>query len=302
MADRARVEAPAKANLFLHVLAREATGFHSLETLFVALSLSDVVEVRRAASPGVALTVAGGVDVGPPERNLARRAAERFYREIGETPSVAVALEKRIPAAAGLGGGSSDAAAVLRALNAMHGDPFSRAELLQMAIELGSDVPFFLCGSPFALAWGRGERLLALPPLSSRPVLIAHPGVAMSTADAFRRLAEMRGDGYGPRASSLELAEVGAWPFVAERAANDFEAVNVEAIPALAHVRRAMRESGAEIAILAGSGASYVGVFAGEAERDAADAAVSALGLRTWKAETLWAEPPVRLDFAEDGG
>lgn len=302
MADRARVEAPAKANLFLRVLAREASGYHGLETLFAALTLSDTVTVRRAETPGIALSVTGGVDVGPPARNLAVRAAERFHREMGTDPTLSISLDKRIPAAAGLGGGSSDGAAVLRALNALHGDPFDRAALLQMAIELGSDVPFFVCGSPLALAWSRGERLLALPPLSSRPVLVAHPGVAMSTADAFARLAARRAGDAGPWASALELAEVGAWRFVAERAANDFEPVNMDAIPVLADVRRAMRDHGAEIALLAGSGASYVGVFADEGARDAAADAVAALGLRTWRCATAETEPPVRLDFAEDGG
>jgi 4-diphosphocytidyl-2-C-methyl-D-erythritol kinase len=302
VADRARVEAPAKANLFLHVLAREESGFHALETLFVALALADGVEVRRVAAAGIALTVSGGVDIGPPERNLAVRAAERFHAALGSPPALAISLEKRIPAAAGLGGGSSDAAAVLRALNAMHGEPFARAELLRMAIELGSDVPFFVCGSPFALAWGRGERLLALPPLSPRAVLVAHPGVAMSTADAFARLADRRRGETAPRASSLELAELGAWPFLAERAANDFEPVAVEAIPALAAVGREMRAHGAEIALLAGSGASYVGLFADPDARDAAGDAVAALGMRVWRTETRTSEPPVRLDSAEDGG
>ncbi|HEX2091942.1 MAG TPA: hypothetical protein VHG28_06045, partial [Longimicrobiaceae bacterium] len=180
-----RVEAPAKVNLRLRILAREETGYHALETLFCAVSLADTVEVRPGGA-GIALEVRGGVDTGPPEHNLVVRAAERFYRDLGGSPALRIELTKRIPAAAGLGGGSSDAAATLRALNLLHGEPFARAGLLQMAIGLGSDVPFFLCGSTLALGWGRGERLLALPPLPTRPVLIAHPGVAMPTGEAFR--------------------------------------------------------------------------------------------------------------------
>ncbi|MBA2244718.1 MAG: 4-(cytidine 5'-diphospho)-2-C-methyl-D-erythritol kinase, partial [Gemmatimonadetes bacterium] len=176
MTEVVEVLAPAKINLWLRILAREESGYHSLETLFCAVSLADTVRISRA--PELVFEVEGEIEVGPPERNLCVRAAERFYREMGRTPEVRIELVKRIPSAAGLGGGSSDAAATLRALNTLHGGPMPSDMLLQMGSELGSDVPFFLCGSPLALAWGRGERLLALPPLPPRPVLIAHPGVA----------------------------------------------------------------------------------------------------------------------------
>ncbi|HEV7589378.1 MAG TPA: hypothetical protein VGO40_14775, partial [Longimicrobium sp.] len=172
MPDRVELAAPAKVNLRLCILAREESGYHALETLLCAISLADQIVVTRGDA-GIRLTVEGGVDVGPPGRNLAVRAAERFYREMGAAPAIDLHLTKHIPAAAGLGGGSSDAAAVLRALNALHGEPLPPAALLRMAIELGADVPFFVCGSPFALAWGRGERVMPLPPLPPLPVLVA---------------------------------------------------------------------------------------------------------------------------------
>src|SRR5687768_3389317 len=228
--DAAEVAAPAKVNLFLRILAREESGYHSLETLFCALSLADTVRVRRGAS-GVRLHVEGGVDTGPAERNLCVRAADRFYAALGEAPAVDIHLTKKIPSAAGLGGGSSDGAAALRALNALHGEPLDRAALLRMAIELGSDVPFFLCGSALALAWSRGERLLALPPLPPHPVIVAHPGVAMPTAEAFRRIAERRGGGHAPDARSLGIDQLRDWESVAALAENDFEAVVAEEIP-----------------------------------------------------------------------
>lgn len=296
MTDAVRLEAPAKVNLRLRILAREEGGFHGLETTFCSLALADVVEVRRAEA-GVALEVVGAVDTGPPERNLVVRAAERFHRELGEAPAVALRLEKRIPSAAGLGGGSSDAAATLRALNVLFGEPFAREVLLQMAIELGSDVPFFLCGSSLALGWSRGERLLALPPLPARPVLVAHPGVAMPTPQAFRRVAERRGGGYAPRSFAFGVEALANWDGVAELAGNDFEPGAVEAIAVLSDVRRAMLHAGAQVAMLAGSGASYFGVFADEAGRDAAAERIDALGLATWRTETRMAEPAPRLDF-----
>jgi 4-diphosphocytidyl-2-C-methyl-D-erythritol kinase len=292
--DVAEVLAPAKVNLFLRILAREEGGYHALETLFCALSLADAVRVEQGA-PGIRLHVEGGVDTGPAERNLCVRAAERFYAALDEEPSIDIHLTKSIPSAAGLGGGSSDGAATLRALNALHGEPFDRAALLQMAIELGSDVPFFLCGSSLALAWGRGERLLALPPLPPRPLLIAHPGVAMPTADAFRRIAERRGGGYAPRARSIPADALRDWDSVAALAENDFENVVMEEIPILCDALDAMRTAGAMVARMAGSGSSVFGVFADEAARDAAAEHVGALGMRCWAATTLDAEPAVRV-------
>ncbi|HEX8275447.1 MAG TPA: 4-(cytidine 5'-diphospho)-2-C-methyl-D-erythritol kinase [Longimicrobiaceae bacterium] len=290
-----RAEAPAKVNLRLRVLAREASGYHSLESLFCAVSLADAVEVR-AGEPGIRLEVLGGVETGPPESNLVVRAAERFHAALGTPAALDVRLEKRIPSAAGLGGGSSDAAAALRALNALHGEPFGRAELLGMAIELGSDVPFFLCGSTLALGWGRGERLLALPALPPRPVLVAHPGVAMPTGDAFRRIAERRGGAWEPEALAFGLELLGGWPGVSALAENDFEAPAVERIPVLAAAREAMQAPGALVCLLAGSGASMFAVYPSTDERDEAERQVRALGLATWTAWTLAEEPPLRVD------
>jgi 4-diphosphocytidyl-2-C-methyl-D-erythritol kinase len=212
-------------------------------------------------------------------------------RSLKKGPFVDLHLAKRIPSAAGLGGGSSDAAAVLRALNALHGGVFPRTALLQMAVELGSDVPFFVCGSALALAWGRGERLLPLPPLPPRPVLVAHPGEAMPTADAFRRVAELRGGTHRPRAALLDPQALVSWDAVAALAENDFEPVVVERIPLLAGALDGLRAEGARIALLAGSGSSVFGVFAGEAERERAAARLEALGMRCWRARTLGAAP-----------
>lgn len=286
MAERVELAAPAKVNLRLCILAREESGYHALETVFCALSLADTVVVERGDA-GIRLRVEGGVDTGPPERNLAVRAAERFHREIGVDPSIDIQLTKRIPSAAGLGGGSSDAAATLRALNALHGEPLPRATLLQMGIELGSDVPFFLCRSPLALAWGRGERLMPLPPLPPRPVVVAHPGHAMPTADAFAEIARRRGGVYRPTSAMIDPAALADWDAVAALAVNDFEPVVAERIPLVRAGLDALRGAGAPIALLAGSGSSIFGIFRSDGELDDAVASVRALGLRAWRAETL---------------
>jgi 4-diphosphocytidyl-2-C-methyl-D-erythritol kinase len=299
--DSVRIEAPAKVNLRLRVLGREASGYHALETIFCAISLADVVEVR-CGEAGIRLAVEGDVDTGPPERNLAFRAAERFYRELGEEPAVDVRLAKAIPSAAGLGGGSSDAAATLAALNALHDRPVARADLLRMAVELGADVPFFLCGSPLALAWGRGERLLVLPPLPSYPVLVAHPGESMPTTDAFRALAALRGSDPPPESDVIDADALATWSGVAGLARNDFEPVVFERIPVLRDALREMRMAGAAIAMLAGSGSSLFGVFDFAADRDAAAERCERLGMRCWRTETLARMPAPRVDFRGPNG
>jgi 4-diphosphocytidyl-2-C-methyl-D-erythritol kinase len=292
--DRVELAAPAKVNLRLCILAREESGYHALETVFCAISLADRVVVTRGDA-GIRLTVEGGVDVGPPEQNLAVRAAERFYRETGAAPAIGLHLTKRIPSAAGLGGGSSDAAAVLRALNALHGGPLPRAALLRIAIELGADVPFFLCGSPLALGWGRGQRLLALPALPPRPVLVAHPGVAMPTGQAFQRIAELRGGGYDPPACTLSSEALASWEGVATIAENDFEPAAIERVASIGAARAALLAAGAEIALLAGSGASVFGVFASSDAALSASAELEALGYATWPAQTLESLPTAVL-------
>ena len=164
-----------------------------------------------------------------------------------------------------------------------------------MAIELGSDVPFFACGSALALAWSRGERLLALPPLPPRPVIVAHPGVAMPTAEAFRRIAERRGGGYAPDARSLALDALRDWDSVAALAENDFEAVVAEEIPFIDLANSALRQGGARIAMMAGSGSSVFGVFDSADARDETLERMRGLRMRAWAAETLDAVPPVRV-------
>jgi 4-diphosphocytidyl-2-C-methyl-D-erythritol kinase len=294
VAEAAEVHAPAKINLFLRILAREEGGYHGLETLFCALSLKDTVRVSRGA-PGIRLRVEGEVDTGPPERNLCVRAADAFHAALGEPPALDIRLEKRIPSAAGLGGGSSDGAAVLRALNVLHGEPLDAAALLRMAIGLGSDVPFFACGSPLALGWSRGERLLALPPLPSRFVIVAHPGVGMPTAEAFRRVAERRGGRYAPDARALDLDQLRDWESVAALAENDFQDVVAEAVPFIPLALSTLRQGGARVAMLAGSGSSVFGIFEDEDARNITLERMRGMRMRAWAAETLERLPAVRI-------
>ena len=159
-----RVPAHAKVNLFLRILARESSGFHQVETAFALLELADELVLRRTggAGGGISLDVQGAADLGPADENLAVRAARMLLDATGNRFGVAITLIKRIPVRAGLGGGSSDAAATLHAVNALAGNAVPRQELMHFATRLGADVAFFASGAPLALAWGRGERQLRL--------------------------------------------------------------------------------------------------------------------------------------------
>jgi 4-diphosphocytidyl-2-C-methyl-D-erythritol kinase len=274
------LQAPAKLNLWLRVLAREAGGFHQLETLFCAVELADELEVETGCDAGIRLHVGPPPDrpgpppdLGPPERNLAVRAATLFFRAAALPPRAELRLTKRIPAGAGLGGGSSDAAAVLHALNSLHGSPLQPQQLLELAGTLGSDVPFFLAGARLALAWGRGTRMLPLPPLPSRPVLLAVPQAPVNTAAAYAALAASRGEGWS--APPLLLRVPRDWDHVAATAVNDFEDVVFRRFPGLAAVRAALADAGAVIARMTGSGSVLFGVFDDVASAEGAQAALA---------------------------
>lgn len=254
-----RVEAPAKVNLDLSILAREPSGYHQLETLFCALELADELEIEPGGD-AVRLEVAGA-DVGPVEQNLVYRAALAFFEAAGLPAAARIGLTKRIPAGGGLGGGSSDAAATLQALDEHFGAPLGRERLLEVAARLGSDVPFFLCGSALALGWGRGERLLPLPELPRVAVLLAVPPFAIATAEAYRALDEARGERW-PAAPCVHQPDAyRTWTALATRARNDFEPVLFPRYSQLARLKASLAEAGAEMALLTGSGSALFGVF-----------------------------------------
>jgi 4-diphosphocytidyl-2-C-methyl-D-erythritol kinase len=271
----------AKINLMLAVLAREAGGFHQIETVFCALELADEIEVQDAGDD-VTLRVlappedAGDPpDLGPMEQNLAWRAAASFFDAAGLPPRARITLTKRIPAGAGLGGGSSNAAAVLGALNSLHGAPLSGRQLLEIGARLGSDVPFFQSGATLALAWGRGTRLAPLPRLPARPVLLAVPAERVATADAYAELAASRGaDHVVPPVVRPAITD---WGAAAAMAHNDFEAIILARLPRLAELRLALEEEGALIARMTGTGSVIFGLFEDPA---AAQGARATLGTR----------------------
>jgi 4-diphosphocytidyl-2-C-methyl-D-erythritol kinase len=192
----ARVSAHAKINLFLRVLEREADGYHRIETVFQRLALAD--DVTLAATTGerrldVSWDGMPGVDIGPPDQNLAWRAAEAFRDAAGWPDGWRITMVKRIPAGAGLGGGSSDAAAVLRALNGIAPSPLAPDRLIAIGAGLGADVAFFVSGLSLATGEGRGHMLAPLSALPRAHVVLAIPLYGIGTGGAYAALADMRG-------------------------------------------------------------------------------------------------------------
>lgn len=255
----ASVEAQAKLNLRLCVTAREHTGYHQLESLFIRIDLADTVRVATGTT--VREVVCPGLDLAP-ERNLAFRAAEAFMATAGWPSGFHIEIEKRIPAGGGLGGGSADAGAVLRALNALAPRPLPQDRLLTLALRLGADIPFLSLDAPLALGWGRGERLLALPPLPAREVFLALPPFGVETATAFRWFAEASDAAATVSAPRpLALDDLDRWDRIAAVAVNDLEAVVFARHPEVQACVQRLAAAGARIARMSGSGSTAFGIF-----------------------------------------
>ncbi len=257
----ARVEAQAKLNLFLRILAREPGGYHQLETLFQRIALADSVTVGTGGA-GRSLDCTGA-DTGPVERNLAWRAAVAFAAAAGGPTNFQIEIVKRIPVGGGLGGGSADAAAVLRALNALAVQPLDATTLAAIAFSLGADVPYLLSMHSLALGSGRGERLFPLEALPARQVLLAVPPFGVSSADAFGWFAEQKSSRHSGTRATLPVGRKLEWRMIAALAANDLEGVVTSHHPEIGALHDALRTSGALLAQMTGSGSTVFGVFDG---------------------------------------
>ena len=225
------VHAHAKINLVLRILAREATGYYSIETVFQRLALHDVVRVdvggheRTLSCSGPAMPSVG---LGADEDNLAWRAASAYVAASAWDVGWRIGIDKHIPVGGGLGGGSADAAAVLRAMEAMSPSPLGESTLLSLAGTLGADVPFCVTGADLALAWGRGDRLFALPALPHMAVTLITCADGVNTAHAYAELTRQRArsahsDARGAHAYAPNA--FASWESVCRVATNDFEFV-----------------------------------------------------------------------------
>jgi 4-diphosphocytidyl-2-C-methyl-D-erythritol kinase len=288
-----RIKAPAKVNLSLQIGARRDDGFHEIDTLFQAIELHDLLELSPRDEPGVELDVVGA-DLGAVEDNLVWRAASqtlaRFSAGQGPVPGVQIRLTKHIPAGAGLGGGSSDAAAVIKGLHRLFERTFKGDQWVELASGLGSDVPFFVGQRALARGLGRGEVLRPLPALPTAHLVLGLPPVHCNTGQMYQALAASRhaashtaashqpaspsaAAGHSRRPSDLDQSE--DWSVITRHATNDFEAIAVAQSPLIDAALQALRTAGASLAMLSGSGSAVFGVFANRAAAEHARAVAS---------------------------
>jgi 4-diphosphocytidyl-2-C-methyl-D-erythritol kinase len=217
-----RTLAQAKINLSLRVLAKEADGFHSIETVFLRIALGDDVRVHIRE---LTRTLRCGVMRDEPEeKNLAYRAAAAYAEQTGWPHGFEIVIKKRIPIGGGLGGGSADAAAVLRILNALAEKPLGAKQLGEIAAGLGSDVPFLASDATMAIGWGRGEKLLQLPPLPARDIHLFLPPFGVDTAEAYGLLDASRANRL-PEHPDFTAEMFADWDSAARHSTNDFEPV-----------------------------------------------------------------------------
>ena len=251
------IRAPAKVNLSLRVVGKRRDGYHLIDTIMAPVSLYDEIEIARAR-PGAKISVTcDDPKIPAGEKNLAYKAAALLLgKDAAKTP-VAIHIKKRIPAGAGLGGGSSDAAAVLVGLNRLLRLKKSRRQLLRLAAKIGADVPFFIIRRP-ARARGIGERLKPLKSPGRLWLIIAYPGFPVSTAWAYRSLSfkltknivktSLNRHVWPLRGSTFELV-------------NDLEKPVFRRYPKVARLKRKLAEAGAAGTLMSGSGSSVFGIF-----------------------------------------
>jgi len=268
----------AKVNLVLDVLDRRPDGYHNIRTIMVPVSLADRVSLRVAPQ----VTVESFPPVpGPPDANLAYRAACLLKEATGCPYGAAIRLEKAIPMAGGLGGGSSNAAAVLMGLNQLWKTNLSRAELMQLAIRLGSDVPFFVDARP-ARVEGIGEQVTPIPAPAPLWMVLATPAVSKSTGTVYRWLDELP-EVKHPDTLCMERAlALGDRRGIALSLGNVFEQVMLRRHPAIGEVKHLLLEQGALGALMSGAGPSVFGIMPDEATARRVSARMVELGYRAW--------------------
>ena len=246
--------ARAKINLTLDILGKREDGYHEVEMLMQSLELADVVELAEISS-GVKLQVEGAEDIPVDEKNLAWKAALAVQSHCGKNFGVAINLQKKIPQAAGLGGGSSDAAAVIRGMNRLFNLRLSAEELCEIGAAVGSDVPFCVVGGT-CLAKGRGEILTRLPDFKKFFVVLMKPRGEISTAWSYKTFDELPAEkiSHPPTQEIVRLLDLDEYESAFAKFGNVLEPVALKKFPAIERYKEKMFECGAKFAMMTGSG------------------------------------------------
>lgn len=264
----------AKINLYLQVTGKRADGYHDLVTVMQSVSLCDTLTVTRTKGENFSLDTGDALPAD--DSNLVTRAANAYFAAAGARFGVSVKLEKRIPMQAGMGGGSADAAATLRALNALDGDRFTQEQLCTIGAGIGADVPFCVVGGT-RLCRGIGEQMERIENNLGGALVLAIGEEGVSTPQAFRALDKRYGDfaDYALRPDALLAAmQAGDLTAAAPHFANMFESVVEPMRPAVTRWKEILRENGAKAAMMSGSGPAVWGLFA---DRTAAERAANTL-------------------------
>jgi 4-diphosphocytidyl-2-C-methyl-D-erythritol kinase len=280
MGGRVRVRSLAKINLDLRVLNKRPDGFHELRTIFQTVSLADTLEIECRSGP-TRIEIKSNISI---PGNIIEKAADSVLAATGKTARIGFVLKKRIPLGGGLGGGSSNAAAVLLALPVLLKKPLKMEKLMELAASLGSDVPFFLVGGT-VVGLGRGTELYPIPDMGSAAALIITPGIHVSTGEAYRALGRgLAGESACPTSgdwgTSGDLATSGGWGTsqdqrlvawnMSEPYENDFESVVFRQHSHLKLIKGKLLNLGARPALMSGSGSTIFGIFESRTVRDRA--------------------------------
>ena len=270
MISQVILQAPAKVNLYLKVLGRRDDGYHLLASQMQKIALCDTIEIRKTDGAGVELCCPGS-ELPTDQGNIVYKAACLFFQELAkflpENSGVAITLNKKIPVAAGLGGGSSDAAAVLRGLDTIFATRCSSADLAAMGVRLGADVPLFVYDWPVAWATGIGERLMPATGLTDGWILLVNPGFPVSTKWVYENFALTSNEKKINLKNSHcnneqgESTPFAGRPFQADELYNDLERVTIQRYPEIGVMKKQLRIAGAAGVLMSGSGPTVFGIF-----------------------------------------
>ena len=258
---RIELKALAKINLGLDVLRRREDGYHEVRMIMQTIGLCDELEIRKTKQPGIQVET-NLYYLPTNENNLVYKAAQLLKDEFGLRDGIGIRLRKRIPVAAGMAGGSSDAAAVLWGMNQMYKLGLSRQELMDRGVKLGADVPYCVLRGT-ALAEGIGEKLSVLPPMPKCYILIAKPGISVSTKFVYENLHanDLRPEQHPDVDAMIRAMEKKDLGLLASRMGNVLETVTVPAYPVINEIKRFMVEYGALGAMMSGSGPTVFGIY-----------------------------------------
>lgn len=277
MKDTAQLKALAKINLGLDVIGRRENGYHDVRMVMQTIYLYDDVTIRKTENPGIVVkTNLSFLPVN--DDNIAYKAARMLIDEFGIESGVEITLEKHIPVAAGLAGGSSNAAAVLVGMNRIFDLKLSQKELMERGVKLGADVPYCVMRGT-VLAEGIGEILSPLPPMPKCYILIAKPGINVSTKVVYEKLDSKPIENHPDIDAIIEGLEENDIYKVAASLGNVLEAVTIEDYPVIEEIKDAMKKAGALNAMMSGSGPTVFGIFDDKKVAKAAKETIKAMGI-----------------------